>query len=74
MRDKFDFSFLASILPPLVWRSRWNELAERYGLPYKKGYMQNLDAKKLGPPSVKVNGRVAYITDLLIIWLNDLVR
>ncbi|WP_320045166.1 hypothetical protein [uncultured Desulfobacter sp.] len=38
-------------LPPVVWRKKWNTYAEKYGLPYKKSYIQNLDSKDIGPAS-----------------------
>ena len=30
---QFDFSLLADNLPSIIWRHRWNELAEKHGLP-----------------------------------------
>lgn len=35
-------------LPPFIWRSRWDELAPRYGLPYSRKYLQNLDSMGIG--------------------------
>ena len=36
-------------LPLVVWRSRWDELAERVGLPHSRKHIQNLDSKGCGP-------------------------
>ena len=41
-------------LPPIVWRSRWNQLADRLGLPYTRKYIQNLDSQGEGPASIQV--------------------
>jgi len=38
-------------LPPIVWRKKWDSLAEKYGLPYKRSYIQNLDSIGKGPGS-----------------------
>ena len=35
-------------LPPFIWRSRWDELAAKYGLPYSRKYLQNLDSMGIG--------------------------
>lgn len=67
--SQFDFSLLADNLPPIIWRHRWNELAEKYGLPYKRGYLQNLDSLGCGPKKMILKGRVAYSRDDLIEWL-----
>ncbi len=46
-----DWSPVIEELPPIIWRSRWNELADKFGLPFKRGYMQNLDSDGKGPAS-----------------------
>jgi hypothetical protein len=46
-----DWSEVVDQLPPIIWRSRWNDLADKHGLPFKKGYMQNLDSDGCGPAS-----------------------
>lgn len=35
-----DWSIIAADLPPLVWRHRWTQLADRLGLPFSKGHLQ----------------------------------
>jgi len=45
---------IAKDLPPIIWRSRWDKLAEKFGLPYSRKYVQNLDCRGEGPASVKV--------------------
>ncbi len=37
--------------PEIVWRHRWNDLAARFGLPYSKGHLRNLDSRGEGPGS-----------------------
>lgn len=74
MDKQFVFSELATVLPPLVWRSKWNILAERHGLPFRRGYMQNLDSMGRGPARIRMNGRVAYRREDLIAWLNGLLE
>lgn len=49
---EIDWTPLESQLPPIVWRYRWNQLAEKFGLPYSKMYMEWLDSKGKGPTSV----------------------
>ena len=54
LRDRFpaqDWSMVAERLPPIVWRSRWNRLADMHGLPFSRGHMANLDAQGIGPAS-----------------------
>lgn len=46
-----DWSPVINELPPIVWRCKWNSYAEKYGLPYTKSYMQNLDSDGCGPAS-----------------------
>lgn len=69
----FDFNFLDSKLPELIWRSKWNEIAATHGLPFKRGYMQNLDSAGFGPKKLYLRGRVAYLKKDLIEWLNAFV-
>lgn len=46
-----DWQPVIEVLPPVVWRSRWDTLSERTGLPFKRRYIQNLDSKGIGPAS-----------------------
>jgi len=71
-REKIDWTPLLERLPDTVWRSRWNELANKYGLPYSRSYLQNLDSEGKGPPKYYLNKRVAYKKTHLIQWLNSL--
>lgn len=68
----FDFSKLLGSLPPVIWRSKWNQVAESHGLPYTRSYMQNLDAEDKGPPKIYFKKRVGYPKETLITWLNSL--
>lgn len=69
-----DFSYLEYLLPPVIWRHRWNQLADKHGLPYRRGYLQNLDSQGLGPRKITFNGRVAYRREDLVEWLNTRSR
>lgn len=44
-----DWTEVVEELPAIVWRHRWNDLADKHGLPFRKGYMQNLDSLGKGP-------------------------
>jgi hypothetical protein len=64
-----------AILPKdlgLVYRSRWTELSTRYGLPFSRKTMQNLDSEGRGPAAVMVAGKVAYPRAALVAFLNSL--
>lgn len=69
---KIDFSSLLETLPPIIWRSRWNKLADQFGLPYRRGYLQNRDSENSGPKRAFLNGRVAYRREDVIAWLNSM--
>lgn len=71
-REKIDWSVLEEKIPDPVWRCRWNVYAEKYGLPYTRTYMQNLDSEGRGPDKKYLNKRVAYPRKSLIRWLNSL--
>jgi len=42
-------SMVGDKLPPVIWRSRWNNLRDNLGLPYSAGMMANLDSEGRGP-------------------------
>lgn len=44
-----DWSFLLGKLPDVVFRHRWNDIAEKHGLPYASKTLANLDSQGLGP-------------------------
>ena len=70
MAEKVDFSILSEVLPPIVWRARWDVIAEKCGLPFRRSYLQNLDSEKKGPPKITFGNRVGYERGPLINWLN----
>ena len=70
--SRFDFNSLHSTLPPLIWRSRWDEHRDKCGLPYARGTMENLDSQGRGPAKVMFGKRVAYEREALILWLNGI--
>ena len=71
-KTSMDWTHLQDKLPSIVWRHRWNDLAEKHGLPFKRSYMQNLDSEGRGPEKVYLHGRVGYPTHHLVKWLNSL--
>jgi len=71
MPDDFDFGLLEGALPPIIWRARWNDLADKHGLPFRKGYLQNLDYLGRGPKRFYRRGRVGYRREDVIAWLNQ---
>jgi len=56
----------------LFFRYRWPEYSSRYGLPFAKGTLQNLDSEGRGPEAVVVAGKVAYRRESLVKFLNAL--
>lgn len=70
--SKIEWNKLQYLLPDPVWRARWDDLAEKYGLPFKRSYMQNLDSEGKGPEKTYMRKRVAYPLPGLITWLNSL--
>lgn len=43
-----DWSFLLGKLPEVVFRHRWNTLADRHGLPYSSKTLANMDSLGTG--------------------------
>jgi|GEM_PF-3284542 len=71
MAEKVDFRILIDALPPIVWRARWDSIAEKCGLPFRRTYLQNLDSEQKGPPKIIFGNRVGYEKGPLIEWLNS---
>ena len=46
---KINWTPITDELPLIIWRSKWNELAKKYDLPYTKNYITELDLKGMGP-------------------------
>ena len=42
---------IGDALPPLIHRAHWPRLAERYGLPFSRGHLANMDSRGQGPSS-----------------------
>lgn len=70
-RRHFDWEDALPPTPKVLWRHRWKEYAQLYGLPFSRGHMQNLDSRGEGPSHVVQFGRVAYTRDALVTWLNS---
>ncbi len=56
----------------LFFRHRWPEYATRYGLPFSRGTLQNLDSEGRGPEAVVIAGKVAYPREALVRFLDSL--
>lgn len=56
----------------LFFRHRWPEYAARYGLPFTRGTLQNLDSEGRGPEAVVIAGKVAYRREALVRFLDSL--
>lgn len=54
---EIDWTPVIKKLPLIIWRSRWDKLAEQLGLPYTRKYMQNLDWQGAGPGGIKDGGK-----------------
>jgi hypothetical protein len=50
-----DWSETINELPPVSWRKRWDQLAEKIGLPYSRKNIQNLDCQGEGPGNIKLH-------------------
>lgn len=57
---------LEESLPPLVPR---HDIMKKYGIPYRSGYLANLDCTGAGPGAIRVGRRVCYEKSALIEWL-----
>lgn len=63
---------LAEVLPPVIWRSDWDRLRERHGLPYSARHLANLScpsSKNAGPPVHHSGKRAYYLRDEVLSWL-----
>lgn len=65
---------LRDSLPDVLWRSQWDKLRESHGLPYSKRTMANLDSQGRGPEFHKWNGRVYYLKEDVLEWLDYVGR
>jgi len=54
---KIDWTETIKELPPVIWRRRWDVLAEKTGLPYSRKNIQNLDCQGEGPGNIELNDR-----------------
>ena len=57
---------LEKSLPPLVPR---HDIMKKYGIPYKSGYLANLDCLGKGPGSIRIGRKICYERSALINWL-----
>jgi len=61
---------LEEVLPVVLWRHRWPEYREKYGLPFARGTMQNRDSEGRGPKAGKVGKRIYYRREDFLEWLS----
>ncbi|MCE5257202.1 MAG: hypothetical protein LLF89_10210 [Spirochaetaceae bacterium] len=67
--EAVDWDAVLKDAPPIIWRNRWDHYADRYGLPYTRGTLQNFDYRGMGPERVVHGNRVGYTKEILIKWL-----
>lgn len=61
---------LSSELPSILWRHKWPEYQEAYGVPFSRGTLQNRDSQGRGPKAFKATGkRVYYLREDFLEWL-----
>ena len=65
---------LNAVLPQVLWRHRWREYQEKFGVPFARGTMQNRDSEGTGPPFGKVGKRVYYRKEDYLRWLATHVK
>jgi len=58
-------------LPPLLWRHRWKEYRERFGMPLSYGTLANEDSRGTGPRSGKLGRMVFYKREDFLQWLAE---
>ena len=63
-------STLEQVLPAILWRHRWLEYQDKYGVPFARGTMQNRDSEGRGPKAGKVGKRVFYRREDFLEWLS----
>jgi len=63
-------SSLEEVLPTVLWRHRWPEYQDKYGMPFARGTMANRDSERRGPKAGKVGKRVFYRRDDFLEWLS----
>ena len=60
---------LRTCLPEILWRHRWSEYREQFGVPYSKGTMQNKNSAGTGPKANKLGSRTYYLRTDYLEWL-----
>ncbi|TVM32127.1 hypothetical protein [Oceanidesulfovibrio marinus] len=63
---------LADCLPQVLWRYKWKEYQEKYGVPFARGSLENMDCEGRGPKFGRMAGRVFYLKDDFLNWLATL--
>lgn len=64
--QKPDLSILLKTLPPIIPRKN---ITTHLGGLISSGYLANLDSQGRGPRALKSGGRVAYLREDLVEWL-----
>ena len=67
-----DIETLRSELPAFLWRHKWPEYNDKYGLPLSRGTMANLDCRGTGPKRGLLQCRVFYRRSDYLMWLESL--
>ena len=64
-------STFEKVLPDVLWRHRWEQYREQYGVPFSRGTMANRDSEGRGPKSGKVGKKVYYTKADFLAWLAE---
>jgi len=62
---------LQGVLPPVLWRSRWDEYRLQFGVPFSYGTLANRDSQGRGPKSGRAAGRIFYRKEDFLSWLAE---
>jgi len=60
---------LRSILPKILWRSKWPTYQCRYGVPFEARSLANMAAMGTGPPCKHLGRRTYYLSADFCDWL-----
>lgn len=62
---------LDSALPEIIWRHKWSEYKDKFGMPYSRGTMANYDSAKTGPEKGLEAGKIFYLKKGFLEWLDQ---
>ena len=60
---------LRESLPPVLWRHKWKEYQDKYGIPFCRGTLANADSQGRGPVKGLMAGKIYYLKEEFLSWL-----